>query len=98
VVSANFKFEVPHGWNFCFCLEHWQDYIIWSWICALQIENEYGGDEQAYGACGKAYAMWAASMALAQNTGVPWTMCQQSDAPDPVVSFWTSVPYVLCYS
>ncbi|KAM0869001.1 hypothetical protein ACQ4PT_040960 [Festuca glaucescens] len=56
-------------------------------IILAQIENEYGGDEQAYGAGGKAYAMWAASMALAQNTGVPWTMCQQSDAPDPVVSF-----------
>jgi hypothetical protein len=53
----------------------------------VQIENEYGGDEQAYGPGGKAYAMWAASMALAQNTGVPWTMCQQPDAPDPVVSF-----------
>jgi hypothetical protein len=29
--------------------------------------------------------MWAASMALAQDTGVPWIMCQQPDAPDPVV-------------
>jgi hypothetical protein len=43
--------------------------------------------EQAYGAGAKPYAMWAASMALAQNTGVPWIMCQQYDAPDPVVSF-----------
>ncbi|KAM0869002.1 hypothetical protein ACQ4PT_040960 [Festuca glaucescens] len=55
----------------------------------FKIENEYGGDEQAYGAGGKAYAMWAASMALAQNTGVPWTMCQQSDAPDPVADVYT---------
>lgn len=29
--------------------------------------------------------MWAASMAVSQNTGVPWIMCQQYDAPDPVV-------------
>ncbi|KAM0862872.1 hypothetical protein ACQ4PT_044966 [Festuca glaucescens] len=58
-------------------------------IILAQIENEYGGDEQAYGAGGKAYAMWAASMALAQNTGVPWTMCQQSDAPDPVADVYT---------
>ena len=25
-------------------------------------------------------------MAVGLNTGVPWIMCQQSDAPDPVVS------------
>lgn len=56
----------------------------------LQIENEYGDYyEQAYAPGGKPYAMWAASMAVAQNTGVPWIMCQESDAPDPVVSFFT---------
>lgn len=61
----------------------------------LQIENEYGGYlEEHYGPAGKAYAMWAASMALAQNTGVPWIMCQQPDAPDPVVSFIAQCPYV----
>lgn len=59
----------------------------------LQIENEYGDYyEQAYGAGGKPYAMWAASMALAQNTGVPWIMCQESDAPDPVVSLLHPMP------
>ena len=51
----------------------------------LQIENEYGDIERVYGDGGKPYAMWAASMALSQNTGVPWIMCQQYDAPDPVV-------------
>ncbi|TVU36334.1 hypothetical protein EJB05_18266 [Eragrostis curvula] len=55
-------------------------------IILSQIENEYGDSEQAYGAGGKPYAMWAASMALAQNTGVPWIMCQQYDAPDPVIN------------
>lgn len=30
--------------------------------------------------------MWAAQMAVSQNIGVPWIMCQQYDAPDPVVS------------
>ncbi|KAF8716504.1 hypothetical protein HU200_026289 [Digitaria exilis] len=56
-------------------------------IILAQIENEYGDYyEQAYGPGGKAYAMWAASMAVAQNTGVPWTMCQESDAPDPVIN------------
>ncbi|KAL4012838.1 hypothetical protein IC575_024983 [Cucumis melo] len=33
----------------------------------------------------KPYAMWAAQMAVSQNIGVPWIMCQQYDAPDPVV-------------
>jgi hypothetical protein len=33
----------------------------------------------------KAYASWAANMALAQNTGVPWIMCKEDDAPDPIV-------------
>jgi hypothetical protein len=56
-------------------------------LCFLQVENEYGDYEQAYGAGGKAYAAWAASMALAQNIGVPWIMCQQYDAPEHVVSF-----------
>ncbi|KAK3162620.1 hypothetical protein QOZ80_1BG0091660 [Eleusine coracana subsp. coracana] len=55
-------------------------------IILAQIENEYGDTEAAYGAGGKPYAMWAASMALAQNTGVPWIMCQQYDAPDPVIN------------
>lgn len=26
-------------------------------------------------------------MATSLNTGVPWVMCQQADAPDPLVSF-----------
>lgn len=51
----------------------------------LQVENEYGYYEQSYGDGGKKYAMWAAKMALSQNIGVPWIMCQQWDAPAPVV-------------
>lgn len=51
----------------------------------MQIENEYGDIEAVYGAGGKPYAMWAANMALSQNIGVPWIMCQQYDAPDHVV-------------
>ena len=52
---------------------------------SLQVENEYGYYEQFYGEGGKAYAMWAANMAVSQNIGVPWIMCQQFDAPDTVV-------------
>ncbi|KOM41238.1 hypothetical protein LR48_Vigan04g143600 [Vigna angularis] len=51
----------------------------------LQIENEYGYYENFYKEDGKKYALWAAKMAVSQNTGVPWIMCQQWDAPDPVI-------------
>lgn len=55
--------------------------IIW------QIENEYGPIEKRLGEPGKSYSDWAAKMALDLGTGVPWVMCKQDDAPDPVVSF-----------
>ncbi|XP_016496424.2 beta-galactosidase 10 isoform X1 [Nicotiana tabacum] len=54
-------------------------------IILAQVENEYGNYETAYGEGGKRYALWAARMALSQDTGVPWIMCQQYDAPDPVI-------------
>lgn len=57
-----------------------------------QVENEYGFYENAYGEGGKRYAFWAAKMALLQNTGIPWIMCEQFDAPDPVVSSVTPFP------
>lgn len=52
----------------------------------MQVENEYGFYEGAYGDAGKAYASWAANMAVSLNTGVPWIMCQQWDTPETVVS------------
>ncbi|KAK2973788.1 hypothetical protein RJ640_008193, partial [Escallonia rubra] len=52
----------------------------------VEVENEYGFYETAYGEGGKAYALWAAKMALSQNVGVPWIMCQQFDAPEPVIN------------
>lgn len=55
-------------------------------IILAQIENEYGYYEQSYGDAGKRYALWAAKMALSQNTGVPWIMCQQWDVPAPVIN------------
>ncbi|PIA47487.1 hypothetical protein AQUCO_01400261v1 [Aquilegia coerulea] len=55
-------------------------------IILAQIENEYGDIERIYGDGGKPYAMWAAKMAVAQDIGVPWIMCQQYDAPDPVIN------------
>lgn len=52
-----------------------------------QIENEYGPMEYELGAPAKAYTKWAAQMAVGLGTGVPWIMCKQDDAPDPIVSF-----------
>lgn len=51
-----------------------------------QIENEYGPESKALGAAGHAYVEWAAKMAVGLKTGVPWIMCKEDDAPDPVVS------------
>ena len=52
-----------------------------------QIENEFGPQEWDQGAPAKAYTAWAAKMAVDLDTGIPWIMCKQDDAPDPVVSF-----------
>ncbi|GMI81634.1 beta-galactosidase 8 [Hibiscus trionum] len=55
-------------------------------IILSQIENEYGNIDSAYGAAAKPYINWAADMAVSLDTGVPWVMCQQSDAPDPIIN------------
>lgn len=55
-------------------------------VLFLQIENEYGPQGKALGAAGHEYVNWAANMAVGLGTGVPWVMCKEEDAPDPVVS------------
>ncbi|XP_050232309.1 beta-galactosidase 3-like isoform X2 [Mercurialis annua] len=55
-------------------------------IILSQIENEYEPEDKAFGSAGYAYMTWAASMAVSMNTGVPWVMCKQFDAPDPVIN------------
>ncbi|KAK8503118.1 hypothetical protein V6N12_067508 [Hibiscus sabdariffa] len=40
--------------------------------------------EREIGDPGKAYTKWAAEVAVGLDTGVPWIMCKQDDAPDPV--------------
>lgn len=52
----------------------------------MQIENEYEPESKAFGASGYGYMAWAAKMAVGMGTGVPWVMCKEQDAPDPVVS------------
>lgn len=56
--------------------------LFWS----VQIENEYGAQSKQLGAAGHNYMTWAAKMAVEMGTGVPWVMCKEEDAPDPVVS------------
>ncbi|KAL0397006.1 UNVERIFIED_CONTAM: Beta-galactosidase [Sesamum calycinum] len=55
-------------------------------IILSQIENEYGPMEYELGAPGRAYTEWAAKMAVDLGTGVPWIMCKQDDAPDPIIN------------
>ncbi|KAH9625859.1 hypothetical protein KSS87_009968 [Heliosperma pusillum] len=55
-------------------------------IILAQIENEYGYYEASYGDGGKRYAQWSAKMALSQDIGVPWIMCQQWDTPAHVIN------------
>jgi hypothetical protein len=38
-----------------------------------------------YGEAGKEYIKWAAKFAVSLNASVPWIMCQQDDAPQPMV-------------
>ncbi|RCV18459.1 hypothetical protein SETIT_3G302400v2 [Setaria italica] len=62
---------------------------LYSWqggpIILQQIENEYGNIQGRYGQAGKRYMLWAAQMALALDTGVPWVMCRQTDAPEQIL-------------
>ncbi|XP_077213409.1 beta-galactosidase 6-like [Tasmannia lanceolata] len=55
-------------------------------IILSQIENEYKNVEPAFHSKGPPYVRWAANMAVGQQTGVPWVMCKQDDAPDPVIN------------
>ncbi|KAF8779430.1 hypothetical protein HU200_002700 [Digitaria exilis] len=55
-------------------------------IITSQIENEYQMVEPAFGSSEQRYVSWAAAMAVNLQTGVPWTMCKQNDAPDPVIN------------
>ncbi|KAL6848583.1 hypothetical protein ACP4OV_021609 [Aristida adscensionis] len=55
-------------------------------IIISQIENEYQMVEPAFGSSGPRYVRWAAATAVSLQTGVPWMMCKQNDAPDPVIN------------
>ncbi|TKY60459.1 Beta-galactosidase 6 [Spatholobus suberectus] len=55
-------------------------------IILSQIENEYQNVQKSFGEEGSRYVEWAAAMAVGLKTGVPWVMCKQTDAPDPVIN------------
>ncbi|OIW01968.1 hypothetical protein TanjilG_11542 [Lupinus angustifolius] len=55
-------------------------------IILAQIENEYGNVMGPYGNGGKEYIKWCAQLAESYQIGVPWVMCQQNDAPDPMIN------------
>ncbi|KAK4432904.1 Beta-galactosidase [Sesamum alatum] len=54
-------------------------------IIMAQIENEYGPVEWEIGAPGVAYTAWFAKMAVGLDIGVPWIMCKQETAPEPMI-------------
>ncbi|GJN30378.1 hypothetical protein PR202_gb18679 [Eleusine coracana subsp. coracana] len=56
----------------------------------FKIENEYGPEGKEFGAAGKSYINWAAKMAVGLGTGVPWVMCKEEDAPDPMAHVFRS--------
>ncbi|KAF8098600.1 hypothetical protein N665_0263s0029 [Sinapis alba] len=55
-------------------------------IILAQIENVYGNVMGTYGESGKAYNKWCGNMAQSLDVGVPWIMCQQNDAPQPMLN------------
>ncbi|KAK4562615.1 hypothetical protein RGQ29_005210 [Quercus rubra] len=55
-------------------------------IILSQIENEFQPVSKVIGTAGHAYMTWAAKMAVGMGTGVPWVMCKEDDAPDPVIN------------
>ncbi|XP_058112222.1 beta-galactosidase 13-like [Magnolia sinica] len=50
-------------------------------IVLSQIENEYNTIQIAFKDKGASYVQW-----VALGTVVPWVMCKQKDAPDPVIN------------
>ncbi|GAB4858505.1 Beta-galactosidase 7 [Ancistrocladus abbreviatus] len=55
-------------------------------IILAQVENEYGNIMDKYGEDGKQYIQWCAQLATSQKIAEPWIMCQQKDAPAPMLN------------
>ena len=52
----------------------------------VQVENDYKPEETLFGLAGVNYMNWAAQMAVGMDMGVPWVMCKQDDALDPMLN------------
>ncbi|XP_031480414.1 beta-galactosidase 7-like [Nymphaea colorata] len=83
-----FKYEMATFTRKIFSMMEDEGLLAWQGgpVILLQIENEYGNVMQQYGNAGKEYLKWAAGMAVSLNASVPWIMCQQSDAPAPMIN------------
>lgn len=55
-------------------------------IIVAQIENEYGNIKGSYGQEGNEYVKWCAELAQSYNLSEPWIMCQEGDAPQPMIN------------
>ncbi|XP_065865606.1 beta-galactosidase 11-like [Euphorbia lathyris] len=55
-------------------------------IILAQVENEYNNLENVFKGGGTRYIDWAAKLGVRLKTGVPWIMCKQNDAPDPLIN------------
>ncbi|XP_074580916.1 beta-galactosidase 11-like [Curcuma longa] len=55
-------------------------------IILSQIENEYNNVANAYKESGTRYIQWAGNLAEGLQTGVPWVMCKEKNAPGAVIS------------
>ncbi|XP_065001677.1 beta-galactosidase 1-like isoform X2 [Musa acuminata AAA Group] len=55
-------------------------------IILAQIENEFGNVETSYGDAGPRYVNLCSQMADSLSIDVPWIMCQQADAPQPMIN------------
>ncbi|CAD5329984.1 unnamed protein product [Arabidopsis thaliana] len=51
-----------------------------------QIENEYSAVQRAYKQDGLNYIKWASNLVDSMKLGIPWVMCKQNDAPDPMIN------------
>ncbi|XP_010489252.1 PREDICTED: beta-galactosidase 13-like [Camelina sativa] len=51
-----------------------------------QIENEYSAVQRAYKEDGLKYIKWASKLVHSMDLGIPWVMCKQNDAPDPMIN------------
>ncbi|KAL9840950.1 putative beta-galactosidase [Arabidopsis thaliana] len=51
-----------------------------------QIENEYSAVQRAYKEDGLNYIKWASKLVHSMDLGIPWVMCKQNDAPDPMIN------------